>query len=64
MNYIFCHECKEERQARFEYDPIDNTFITTCYVCSAAWCFETQGAYQVKGPLEIERSEDDADIRD
>lgn len=50
MTYLYCHECKEERTAIFNYDPIDATMIVTCNYCDAAWAFETTLSYQISGP--------------
>jgi len=54
MTYLFCHECKEERTAEFNYDPIDGTMVVTCNTCNAAWTFETSGSYQTSGPTQEE----------
>jgi hypothetical protein len=67
-----------ERTAQFDFDPIANFFVVTCNACGAEWTFETQGAYQTKGPderdkqaehedaydMKIKEREIDADIRD
>jgi len=54
---IECPICQTQTKAATVIDPINSIVRVKCYVCLAAWAYETVPAYQVEQPqVEIIRN--------